>query len=133
MPQLRFKCSGQFTDQGRLNMPTACATHCFQKLSPSEDHLVRTLVASQAEAGSKICLQILHLSDVRHQRLVDLLLVLYPLRVCLFLLRLVSIYLSASTHLRMTYLCSLSTLEELLLALTLLLLPCPVFVLADSV
>lgn len=80
-----------------------------------EDHLVWLLVAPQAEACTQIRLEIGHLLDVRHERLVHLLLVLYPLRFRVFLLG-----------------CCFALLEEVVLALAVLLLACPVFVLADT-
>jgi hypothetical protein len=80
-----------------------------------EDHFVGPLIAAQAETRRKVCLEILDLPDIRHNSLVDLLLILYPLGVRLLLL------------------CWLAILEELLLALAILLLPSPVLVLADPV
>jgi hypothetical protein len=76
---------------------------------------VRPLVAPQAEARAQIRLEIGHLLDVRHERLVHFLLVFYPLRVGVFLLG-----------------CCLAVLEEVVLALTILLLARPVFILADA-
>jgi len=83
--------------------------------SPLKVHLVRPLVTPQAEARSKVSLQIRSLSDISQNHLVHFLLVLDPLRVYLFLLR------------------RLAILEKVILALTLLLLTSPVLVLADTI
>jgi hypothetical protein len=80
-----------------------------------KDHFVGPLVAAQAETRRKVRLQVLDLPDIRHNSLVDLLLILYPLRIRLLLL------------------CWLTLFEELLLALAVLLLPSPVLVLANPV
>lgn len=76
------------------------------------------LVSPQAERRAQIRLQIGNLANVRNERLVHLLLVLYPLGINLLLLRLGI---------------GLALLEEGLLALALLLLARPVRVLARAV
>ena len=73
------------------------------------------LVASQAEGSTQVGLQIRDLADVGHDGLVDLLLVLDTLGIRLLLLL------------------RLALLEELLLALALLLLTCPVLILAHAI
>jgi len=79
-----------------------------------KDHLVRPLVASQTEASAEVRLQLGCPLDVRHERLVHLLLVFYPLGVRLLL-------------------CGcLAVLEELIFALAFLLLAGPVLILADA-
>lgn len=77
-----------------------------------EDHLVGLLVAPQAEAGAEVRLKVGSPLDVGHERLVHLLLVFYPLGVGLLL-------------------CGcLAVLEEVVFALAVLLLACPVLVFA---
>jgi hypothetical protein len=78
-----------------------------------KDHLVRPLVASQTEARTQIALQIRCPLDIRHERLVHLLLVLYPLRIRLLLRG-----------------CAFAVLEEVVFALAVLLLARPVLVFA---
>ena len=81
-----------------------------------ENHLVGVLAAPQAEARAKVRLEIGLLLDRRNQRLVDLLLVLNALGIGVLLLG-----------------CGAALLEESILALALLLLACPVLVLAYAV
>jgi hypothetical protein len=85
-------------------------------ISRLEDHLVGVLTAPQAEAGAQVLLEVGLLLDCCHQRLVDSLLVRNALRVDILLLG-----------------CCLALLEEGILALALLLLTCPVLVLAHAV
>jgi hypothetical protein len=77
---------------------------------------VGLLVAPQAEASAQVRLEVGDLLDVGHERLVDLLLVLDPLGISVLLLG-----------------GGLAVLEEVVLALALLLLARPVGVLADAV
>lgn len=89
------------------------SAHCSIHIGRLKDHFVWPLVAPQAEARSQIALEFRNLLDVCHERLVHLLLVVYPLGVCLLLLW------------------GLAVLEEALFSLFLL--ARPVLVLADAV
>lgn len=80
-----------------------------------ENHLVRPLIAPQAEARAQVRFKIWDLLNSCHDGLVHLLLVLYSLGVGILLLR-----------------CGLAIFEEVILALALLLLTRPVFILAHT-
>ena len=75
---------------------------------------MRPITAPQSEASTQVRLQIRSSLDISHKRLVHLLLVFYPLRIRLLLCR------------------CLAVLEEVVLALAVLLLARPVLVLADA-
>jgi hypothetical protein len=73
------------------------------------------VLALKAESRAQICLQILDLPDICNKCLVNFLLVFYP------------------QGIRLLLLCSLPIFEEVLLALSILFLPRPVFVFAHAI